>query len=96
VSVGTGVSVGVGVNVGTGVSVEVGVKVLVGDGVPVGVLVEGVKTRRVGVMEAVRVGPGISVALGAARGAVADGVGEAAAVGVASPGARRMAIRPAQ
>lgn len=95
-SVGTGVSVGVGVNVGTGVSVEVGVNVLVGDGVPVGVLVEGVKARTVGVMEEVRVGPGISVALGATRGAVADGVGETAAVGVGSPGARRMAIRPAQ
>jgi hypothetical protein len=90
------VSVGVGVRVGTGASVEVGVSVSVGAGVTVGVTVEGVKTSTVGVIDGASVGPGMGVWLGGAGVSVTENVGETAIVGVGSPGARRMAINPAQ
>jgi hypothetical protein len=80
------------------VSVDVGVGVSVGTGdcVGEGVAVDGVKTSSVCVIEGVSVGPGMGVSLGRAGLALAVRVGETTGVGVASPGARRMAINPAQ
>jgi len=90
------VSVSVGVSVGGGVSVEVGVGVSVGDGVKVEVAVEGVKARTVGVIDGVKDGPAVGVSLAGAGVLVGEPVAEAVGVGVVSPGARRMAISPAQ
>lgn len=85
-----------GVSVGGGVSVEVGVGMSVGTGVKVEVAVDGVKASSVGVIDGVSDGPTVGVSLAGAGLLVGDPVVEAAGVGVASPGARRMAISPAQ
>jgi hypothetical protein len=83
--------------VGGGGSVDVGVGVSVGGtGVKVEVAVDGVKTSKVGVTDGVRLGPGVVVALAGAEVVVDEAVAVPVGVGVASPGARRMAINPAQ
>ena len=88
---------GVGVSVGGGVSVEVGAGVSVGGtGVKVEVAVDGVKASTVGVIDGVSVGPGRGVSVGGAGEVVGEVVTDAVGVGVVAPGARRMAISPAQ
>ena len=96
VSVGAKVSVGVGISVG--VSVDVGVSVSVGEGEEVGVREGGMNAVGVpvGVRVTVGVGLGTAVRVSAGTGVAETGMD----VGVDSPsvlpGARRMAIHPAQ
>ena len=106
VGLGTTVGVSVGVLVGStvGLGEAVGVRLGVVDGVGVWVRVAvnvGVKVAGTnGVFVAVKVGLGVWVATGVGGGMEGACVGEAATVGltvgVRRPGARRMAIRPAQ
>lgn len=85
---GTGVREGVSLGVGVGVNVGNGVKVVVGvGGAKVDVIVVG-GCVSVGVGEAAIGGVGVCVRKGS--------VGVAEAVGVAEPGAFRMAMKPAQ
>jgi len=89
-----GSTVGVCEAVGVGVIVADGVGVWVKVAVKVGVSETGTN----GVLVAVEVALGVKVSVGLAPGRGVTRVGEAEglAVGVSLPGARRMAIRPAQ
>jgi hypothetical protein len=90
------VSVGAVVSVGGVVGLEVGVAVLLGNGVSDRVAVGGTKPVPVAVAVEADVAWLDRVRVGSST--VGDGLGDvvAVAVGVASPGARRMAIAAAQ